>query len=72
MDTLVTWTKTYVQSIKKRFIRLDTLGNNTKRIEHYQNAGFDFLGMFDLKNTDRLPDQYQEHPACLFEIDLGR
>ncbi|AIY14925.1 GNAT family N-acetyltransferase [Cellulophaga baltica] len=72
MDTIVTWAKTYAQSIEKRFIRLDTLGNNTKLIEHYQNAGFDFLGMFDLKNTDMLPDHYQDQPACLFEIDLGR
>ncbi|MBA6316648.1 GNAT family N-acetyltransferase [Cellulophaga baltica 4] len=72
MNTIVTWAKTYAQSIEKRFIRLDTLGNNTKLIEHYQNAGFDFLGMFDLKNTDMLPDHYQDQPACLFEIDLGR
>ncbi|WP_024479838.1 GNAT family N-acetyltransferase [Cellulophaga baltica] len=72
MNTIVTWAKTYAQSIEKRFIRLDTLGNNTKLIEHYQKAGFDFLGMFDLKNTDMLPDHYQDQPACLFEIDLGR
>ena len=72
MNTIVTWAKTYAQSIEKRFIRLDTLGNNTKLIEHYQNAGFDFLGMFDLKNTDMLPDHYQDQAACLFEIDLGR
>ncbi|WP_437438135.1 GNAT family N-acetyltransferase [Cellulophaga baltica] len=72
MNTIVTWAKTYAQSIEKRFIRLDTLGNNTKLIKHYQKAGFDFLGMFDLKNTDMLPDHYQDQPACLFEIDLGR
>ena len=37
---------------------------------HLKNAGFDFLGMFDLKNTDSLPDHYKEAPVCLFEIDL--
>jgi hypothetical protein len=26
--------------------------------------------MFDLKNTDSLPDHYKEAPVCLFEIDL--
>ncbi|WP_165748988.1 GNAT family N-acetyltransferase [Cellulophaga sp. Z1A5H] len=72
MNTIVTWAKTYAQSTEKQFIRLDTLGNNTKLIEHYQKAGFDFLGMFDLKNTDTLPDHYQDQPACLFEIDLGQ
>jgi hypothetical protein len=49
---------------------LDTLGNNVKLIEHYTNAGFQFLGIFDLKNTSALPLHYQNTPACLFEIKL--
>ena len=49
---------------------LDTLGNNVKLIEHYTNAGFQFLGIFDLKNTSALPPHYQNTPACLFEIKL--
>ena len=52
-------------------IRLDTLGNNIKLIEHYTNAGFDFLGMFRLKNTAGLPMHYQEElNCCLFEIRI--
>lgn len=67
---IVTWAKEYVKQKKIQFIRLDTLGNNIKLIAHYKNAGFDFLGLFNLKNTDRLPDHYQLAPVCLFEIDL--
>ncbi|TXD52446.1 MULTISPECIES: GNAT family N-acetyltransferase [unclassified Polaribacter] len=67
---IVTWAKEYVKQKNIQFIRLDTLGNNTKLIAHYKNAGFDFLGLFNLKNTDRLPDHYQLAPVCLFEIDL--
>ncbi len=68
--TIVTWAKDYAKANSKRFVRLDTLGNNTKLIEHYTKAGFDFLGLFDLKNTDALPAHYKEAPVCLFEIDL--
>ncbi len=64
------WAKDYAKSTGKDFVRLDTIGNNTKLIEHYSKAGFTFLGMFDLKNTDGLPPHYQTGPACLFEIKL--
>ena len=72
MDAIVDWAKTYAQQLGKRFVRLDTLGNNTKLIEHYTSSGFAFLGMFKLTDTQNLPSHYQNEPnCCLFEIDLG-
>ena len=71
IKVIVEWAKEYAQSNGKQYVRLDTLGNNTRLINHYTNAGFSFLGMFNLKNTDALPVHYQEAPVCLFEIDLG-
>lgn len=71
IDEIVKWSKKYADQIGKRFIRLDTLGNNTKLIEHYSSAGFDFLGMVKLTDTANLPAHYQKEPnCCLFEIDL--
>lgn len=68
---IVNWAKEYAGSIGRHFIRLDTLGNNTKLIEHYTDAGFTFLGMFRLENTKRLPLHYQKTPdCCLFEMKL--
>ena len=67
---IVEWAREYAKSKGKNFMRLDTLGNNTRLIEHYTNAGFRFLGMFDLKNTNGLPEHYHNVPACLFEIQL--
>jgi ribosomal protein S18 acetylase RimI-like enzyme len=64
------WAKQYAEINGKNFVRLDTLGNNTKLIEYYTKAGFQFLGLFDLKNTNGLPDHYHNVPACLFEIKL--
>jgi ribosomal protein S18 acetylase RimI-like enzyme len=70
IDTIVNWAKEYALKKDIQFIRLDTLGENTKLIAHYKNAGFHFLGLFNLKNTSNLPDHYKLAPVCLFEIDL--
>ncbi|RFS19223.1 GNAT family N-acetyltransferase [Chitinophaga silvatica] len=71
IDEIVRWSKPYAKQMGKRFIRLDTLGNNTKLIEHYTSAGFNFLGMVKLTDTANLPAHYQKEPnCCLFEIDL--
>ena len=70
VDTIVAWSKEFAIEKGIQFIRLDTLGENTKLIEHYKNAGFNFLGLFNLKNTSNLPDHYKQAPVCLFEIDL--
>ncbi len=70
VQKIVSWAKIYAEKKKLQYIRLDTLGNNTKLIQHYKNAGFDFLGMHTLQNTSDLPEHYKEAPVCLFEIDL--
>jgi len=68
---IVEWAKEFAATNNKKFIRLDTLGYNIKLIEHYTGAGFEFLGMFRLKNTQQLPSHYQKQPdCCLFEIRL--
>ncbi len=67
---IVDWAKQHAKDNHKNFVRLDTLGNNTKLIQHYTAAGFAFLGMFGLKNTDGLPAHYHNQPAALFEIKL--
>jgi ribosomal protein S18 acetylase RimI-like enzyme len=68
--SIVNWARDYAINHHIDYIRLDTLGNNVKLIEHYISAGFSFLGMFDLKNTEGLPDHYHNIPACLFEIEM--
>jgi ribosomal protein S18 acetylase RimI-like enzyme len=71
IDTIVTWAKQYATTLNKQYVRLDTLGNNTNLIKHYTSAGFQFLGMFELTNTQTLPKHYQDEPnCCLFEINL--
>ena len=68
--TIINWAKEYALKKEIQFIRLDTLGDNKNLITHYKNAGFDFLGLFNLKNTSNLPNHYKLAPVCLFEMDL--
>jgi ribosomal protein S18 acetylase RimI-like enzyme len=71
IDSIVDWAKQYANQLNRKYIRLDTLGKNTKLIEYYTSAGFSFLGIFKLTNTQSLPKHYQDEPnCCLFEIKL--
>lgn len=71
IDVIVEWAKEYAGQKGKQFIRLDTLGNNTKLIQHYTSAGFEFLGMYKLEDVANLPGHYQAEPnCCLFELRL--
>ncbi len=69
---IVDWARVYAKEHQKRYIRLDTIGDNKGLIKHYTNSGFDFLGLFELKNVDSLPSHYKEGPASLFQIDLEK
>jgi hypothetical protein len=72
INSIVAWAKAYAVQQQKQFVRLDTLGNNTKLIQHYTSAGFEFLGMFELTDTASLPLHYQKEPnCCLFEMEVG-
>jgi GNAT superfamily N-acetyltransferase len=72
IDVIVAWAKDYALSKRKSYVRLDTLGDNRKLIQHYTSAGFAFLGMFKLENTENLPAHYHKEPnCCLFEMKLN-
>lgn len=71
IDQIVDWSKEYSRQLGRKFVRLDTLGNNKKLIEHYTSAGFDFLGIVHLPDTSNLPAHYHNEPDCLrFELTI--
>lgn len=67
---IVDWAIKYANLYNKRFIRMDTVGNNEKLISYYQSCGFIFLGFSRLNNTAGLPAHYKNATVSLFEIDL--
>lgn len=62
------WSKNYATQNGKMFVRMDTVGENHKLIEHYTSCGFDFLGLSQLTNTDGLPEHYHNAVVSLFEL----
>ncbi|MDC6350447.1 GNAT family N-acetyltransferase [Zeaxanthinibacter sp. PT1] len=70
VQTIVDWAHDYAGEHGKRYIRLDTLGDNQRLIQHYKDCGFDFLGMFTMQDTSGLPDHYHGEKVALFEIEL--
>ena len=67
---IVEWSKNYATENRKNFIRMDTVGENHKLIEHYTSCGFDFLGLSQLTNTDGLPQHYHNAVVSLFELKV--
>lgn len=72
VSLVVTWARDFAASHEKKFIRLDTCGNNKKLIEHYRKSGFNFLGIKKLKNYEGLPEHYLNADVCFFEIKIRK
>lgn len=65
---MVEWAISHAKALGKKYVRLDTLGDNRRLIRHYTEAGFDFLGMFPMQDTAGLPEHYHGKPVCLFQL----
>lgn len=53
---IVDWTKKYAEENHKRFIRMDTVGENTPLINYYKNAGLIFWDLQSLEILTDFPD----------------
>ncbi|MDA9354029.1 GNAT family N-acetyltransferase [Flavobacteriaceae bacterium] len=65
---IVTWSKKYAQGRNKKYIRMDTVGENIGLITHYKKCGFDFIGLSKLQHTSELPLHYQNATVSLFQL----
>ncbi len=70
VTAIVEWSKIYAKENNKKFVRLDTVGENEKLIEHYKKSGFNYLGLIKLKNTSGLPAHYHNAAVSLFELEV--
>lgn len=69
---IVEWAKKHAFDNKKKFIRIDTVGENPGLISYYSKSGFDFLGLLKLQNTEGLPAHYENATVSLFQIKLNK
>ncbi|HEU4496616.1 MAG TPA: GNAT family N-acetyltransferase [Flavobacterium sp.] len=67
---IAAWAKNYAGENNKKYIRMDTVGNNPGLISYYKKCGFDFLGLSQLKNTIGLPAHYENATVSLFQMEL--
>ncbi len=67
---IIKWCKEHAKEKGKKFIRLDTWGDNPKLIDHYQKCGFTFLGIITPTPSMDLPKHYDCINLSLFEIKL--
>lgn len=65
---IVQWAKHYATEHEKKFIRMDTVGDNPGLINYYTKCGFEFLGLLKLKNTAGLPAHYDNATVSLFQL----
>jgi hypothetical protein len=54
----------------REFVRMDTVGENHKLIEHYTGCGFEFLGLSHLTDTEGLPAHYHNAVVSLFQLKV--
>ena len=67
---IVKWARQYAKSINKKYIRMDTWGDNEKLRNYYVSCGFKYLGLTHMKNTKGLPKHYEGLSLSLFEIEV--
>jgi ribosomal protein S18 acetylase RimI-like enzyme len=67
---IVEWAKAFGRSIGKKYLRMDTWGDNQKLIDYYMKFGFAFVDIITPTNTDVLPKHYEGITLCLLEIEL--
>lgn len=72
VQIIADWSKDFGTKENKKFIRMDTCGQNDRLINHYINSGFQFLGMKKLKDFSGLQEHYQNAYVCFFEIRLDK
>ena len=70
VTAIVAWAKEFAKENHKKYIRMDTCGDNKRLINHYEKSGFSFLGMKRLKDTSHLPSHYNNAEVCFFEIEV--
>ena len=67
---ILNWARKYASKNNKKYIRMDTVGNNPGLIKYYAKCGFDFLGLVQLKNTNGLPAPYKNSNIGLFQATI--
>lgn len=67
---IIEWVKIYAKTKDKKFIRMDTWGDNQKLIDYYVKCGFTYLGITTPTGLDKLPLHYEGITLSLFQMPV--
>jgi len=70
MHLIKKWAADHARQNGKKFIRMDTWGDNEKLKAYYVKCGFNYLGQKHLPQPTTLPQHYWGLTLSLFEIEL--
>ena len=67
---IINWALPIGKNAGKKYLRMDTWGDNEKLREYYVKCGFEFLEVIKPKNPELLPAHYAEITLSLFQIGI--
>ncbi len=70
MNHIIEWARIHAKIKDKKYIRMDTWGDNPKLNDYYLRCGFRSLGIVTPETTENLPKHYSCISLSLLEIEL--
>lgn len=67
---IIKWALLFGKNAGKKYLRMDTWGDNPKLGEYYAKCGFEFLEVIKPKNPELLPAHYAMITLSLFQIEI--
>jgi ribosomal protein S18 acetylase RimI-like enzyme len=64
------WATEHARQNNKRYLRMDTWGNNESMKNYYIKCGFNYIGQQHLQRTEGLPEHYGGSVLSLFENEV--
>lgn len=70
MGIIKQWAIEHAKNTGKKYVRMDTWGDNENLRNYYISCGFNYLGQTQLKQVEGMPGHYGGSLLSLFEIEV--
>src|SRR3954468_16999944 len=67
---IIAWARIFCKEHDRKFIRLDTFGDNAPLVEYYKKCGFSYLGLTQMGKRPDLPKHCQGTSLALLQIEI--
>lgn len=70
VEHIITWAVNFGGKNGKKFVRIDTWGDNPRLVNYYIRCGFTFVRNVAITSEDKLPKHYDGISLALLEISI--